>query len=178
MTAHWQKHIDRLDGAFSDHTLRSDRSDFGLFAAWCRKRRVTFLPSSSETVAAYRSRATAPQARDAQAAPRGNPQAASSGRGGRPAGLHWSLCVSKFAVLLPHRASLAGQGRSGTRFWGGLLSVFPLRSRAEIENGASGRRMRQLMSHDRAGNGVTTIKNAADNTYLESGGAFLDPCGE
>lgn len=53
MTAHWLKHIDRLDGAFSDHTLRSYRSDFGLFSAWCRKRRVPFLPASSDTVAAY-----------------------------------------------------------------------------------------------------------------------------
>lgn len=53
MTAHWRKHIDRLDGAFSDQTLRSYRSDFELIAAWCRKRRVPFLPATSETVAAY-----------------------------------------------------------------------------------------------------------------------------
>ncbi|QYO77761.1 tyrosine-type recombinase/integrase [Devosia salina] len=53
MTAHWLKHIGRLDGAFSDHTLRSYRSDFGLFAAWCRKRRRPFLPATGETVAAY-----------------------------------------------------------------------------------------------------------------------------
>ncbi|QQR38410.1 tyrosine-type recombinase/integrase [Devosia rhizoryzae] len=53
MTAHWFKHIDRLDGAYSDHTLRSYKSDFAMFAAWCRSHRVPFLPASSDTVAAH-----------------------------------------------------------------------------------------------------------------------------
>jgi integrase/recombinase XerD len=53
MTAHWLKYIDRLDGAYSDHTLRSYRSDFGMFAAWCRARRVPFLPANPDTVAAH-----------------------------------------------------------------------------------------------------------------------------
>jgi integrase/recombinase XerD len=53
MTAHWLKFIDRLDGAYSDHTLRSYRSDFGMFAVWCRARRVPFLPASADTVAGY-----------------------------------------------------------------------------------------------------------------------------
>jgi len=53
MTAHWLKYVDRLDGAFSDHTLRSYRSDFGMFAIWCRAHRVPFLPATSDTIAAY-----------------------------------------------------------------------------------------------------------------------------
>jgi len=53
MTAHWSKLIDRLDGAYSAHTLRSYRSDFALFAVWCRKGRVPALPAASESIAAY-----------------------------------------------------------------------------------------------------------------------------
>ncbi|ODT66227.1 MAG: hypothetical protein ABS75_27525 [Pelagibacterium sp. SCN 63-23] len=53
MTAHWLKYIDRLEGAYSDHTLRTYRSDFGMFAAWCRPRRAPFLPASAVTVAAH-----------------------------------------------------------------------------------------------------------------------------
>lgn len=53
MTADRLKHIDWLDGAFSDHTLRSYRSDFGLSADWCKKGPVPFPPATSETVAAY-----------------------------------------------------------------------------------------------------------------------------
>jgi len=53
MTAHWLKYIDRLDDAYSDNTLRSYRSDFVIFAAWCRAAKVPFLPASPDTVAAH-----------------------------------------------------------------------------------------------------------------------------
>ena len=51
--ANWRKALLRLDGAYSDHTLRSYRSDFEVFSAWCRKRRLIALPCSPRTVVAY-----------------------------------------------------------------------------------------------------------------------------
>lgn len=52
-TTEWQKQLQRLDGAYSDHTLRAYESDFGLFARWCRRKRVPFLPTAATTVVAY-----------------------------------------------------------------------------------------------------------------------------
>lgn len=49
----WIKAIDRLDRAYSDHSLRSYRSGFGRFAAWCRSKRVPALPASPDAVAKY-----------------------------------------------------------------------------------------------------------------------------
>lgn len=51
--ASWHKALDRLEGAFSEHTLRAYRSDFCSFSAWCRRKRRTFLPATPETVARY-----------------------------------------------------------------------------------------------------------------------------
>jgi site-specific recombinase XerD len=49
----WRSSLQRLDGAFSDHTLRSYRSGFEAFSQWCRRCRKTALPAASETVADY-----------------------------------------------------------------------------------------------------------------------------
>ncbi|ODT80495.1 MAG: hypothetical protein ABS76_16300 [Pelagibacterium sp. SCN 64-44] len=49
----WRKLLHRLDGAYSDHTLRSYRSDFGAFLRWCRKKRLRALPADPATVVAY-----------------------------------------------------------------------------------------------------------------------------
>ena len=49
----WRKTLRRLDGAYSDHTLRSYRSDFRAFLKWCRKRRLKALPATSTTIVAY-----------------------------------------------------------------------------------------------------------------------------
>jgi site-specific recombinase XerD len=49
----WRKAIDRLQGAYSENTLRSYRGDFGLFDEWCRKSYRDALPASPETVAAF-----------------------------------------------------------------------------------------------------------------------------
>lgn len=49
----WQAAIERLDGAYSPHTLRSYRADFAAFAGWCRKKRLPALPASPATVAAF-----------------------------------------------------------------------------------------------------------------------------
>ena len=45
--------MQRLEGTYSDQTVRSYRSDFRNFADWCRTRRRPFLPATPETVAAY-----------------------------------------------------------------------------------------------------------------------------
>ena len=49
----WRKTLRRLNGAYSDHTLRSYRSDFRAFLKWCRKRRFKALPATSTTIVAY-----------------------------------------------------------------------------------------------------------------------------
>lgn len=49
----WRKLLQRLDGAYSDHTLRSYRSDFGAFSRWCRAKRLRALPAEPSTVVAY-----------------------------------------------------------------------------------------------------------------------------
>ena len=49
----WRKQLQRLEGAYSEHTLSSYQSDFGLFARWCRRHRTPFLPASVASVTSY-----------------------------------------------------------------------------------------------------------------------------
>jgi site-specific recombinase XerD len=49
----WLSAIARLEGAYSENTLRSYRADFGLFEVWCESTRKPALPASPETVAAF-----------------------------------------------------------------------------------------------------------------------------
>ncbi len=49
----WRQALLRLDGAYSDHTLRSYRSDFEVFASWCRKKRIVPIPCDPATVVTY-----------------------------------------------------------------------------------------------------------------------------
>src|ERR1700730_7444455 len=43
----------RLEGAYSENTLRSYRADFAVFEQWCRQAACSALPASPETVAAF-----------------------------------------------------------------------------------------------------------------------------
>ncbi len=49
----WHSALQRLEGAYSDHTLRAYRSGFVAFSSWCRRRRQPALPASPEAVAVY-----------------------------------------------------------------------------------------------------------------------------
>jgi site-specific recombinase XerD len=49
----WRSAIARLEGAYSENTLRAYRADFGLFENWCKKARRSALPASPETIAAF-----------------------------------------------------------------------------------------------------------------------------
>lgn len=49
----WNKALEQLDGAFSEHTLRTYQSSFKQFSIWCRRGRVTALPAAPDTVAQY-----------------------------------------------------------------------------------------------------------------------------
>jgi len=49
----WRQAMQRLDGAYSEHTLRSYRSDFGIFEAWCLRTGSPALPSLPEAVADF-----------------------------------------------------------------------------------------------------------------------------
>jgi integrase/recombinase XerD len=49
----WLPALDRLNGAYSENTLRSYRGDFTIFEAWCRENGYSPLPASPETVAAF-----------------------------------------------------------------------------------------------------------------------------
>lgn len=51
--ASFEHHFQRLEGAYSDATIRGYRSDFYDFASWCRRKRVRALPATPEIVAAY-----------------------------------------------------------------------------------------------------------------------------
>lgn len=57
--ADWPKALERLDGAYSPHTLLSYRSDFTAFETWCRAKKLAFLPTEPATVAAYLAAETA-----------------------------------------------------------------------------------------------------------------------
>lgn len=49
----WLEALGRLDGAYSENTLRGYRADFRIFEAWCKASDRTSLPASPETVAAF-----------------------------------------------------------------------------------------------------------------------------
>ena len=49
----WMAAIDRLEGAYSENTLRCYRCDFGAFEAWCRKSGRRPLPASPGAVAQF-----------------------------------------------------------------------------------------------------------------------------
>lgn len=52
-TLDWSAALRRLDGAYSENTLRSYRADFRLFEAWCRSNDLAALPAAPATVAAF-----------------------------------------------------------------------------------------------------------------------------
>jgi site-specific recombinase XerD len=49
----WRLAIARLEGAYSESTLRGYRADFAMFDDWCRRTKQSALPASPETVAAF-----------------------------------------------------------------------------------------------------------------------------
>lgn len=49
----WREAIDRLEGAYSEQTLRSYRSDFAIFDSWCIANNLCSLPASPGTLAAF-----------------------------------------------------------------------------------------------------------------------------
>jgi integrase/recombinase XerD len=49
----WRDAIQRLNGAYADQTLKSYRSDFSIFEAWCQRTGEPALPSTPEVVAAF-----------------------------------------------------------------------------------------------------------------------------
>ena len=49
----WREAILRLEGAYSENTLRSYRADFAAFEAWCRTSRLRPLPASPDAVARF-----------------------------------------------------------------------------------------------------------------------------
>ncbi|MHB1110188.1 MAG: tyrosine-type recombinase/integrase [Devosia sp.] len=55
----WEKAITRLEGAYSPHTLRGYRTDFGSFANWCAAHDQVALPTTPLVVASYLAAETA-----------------------------------------------------------------------------------------------------------------------
>ncbi|MGE5303532.1 MAG: site-specific integrase [Alphaproteobacteria bacterium] len=53
MRSRWRAALARLEGAYSENTLRAYRADFAAFEDWCRKERKRALPASPETVAGF-----------------------------------------------------------------------------------------------------------------------------
>ncbi|WP_026789781.1 site-specific integrase [Pleomorphomonas oryzae] len=49
----WREAINRLEGAYSDQTLRSYRSDFAIFDSWCIANNLCSLPASPSALAAF-----------------------------------------------------------------------------------------------------------------------------
>lgn len=49
----WQEAIDHLEGAYSEQTLRSYRSDFAIFDGWCIANNLCSLPATPDTLAAF-----------------------------------------------------------------------------------------------------------------------------
>ena len=49
----WKAALRRLDGAYSENTLRGYRADFRIFEIWCRASGRASLPASPDTVAAF-----------------------------------------------------------------------------------------------------------------------------
>lgn len=52
-TLDWRAAIQRLDGAYSEHTLRSYRSDFTIFETWCLSNDRAPLPATPQVVADF-----------------------------------------------------------------------------------------------------------------------------
>ena len=52
-TSQWREAIQRLEGAYADQTLKSYRSDFGIFEAWCLQTGARALPASPEVVSGF-----------------------------------------------------------------------------------------------------------------------------
>jgi site-specific recombinase XerD len=52
-TVSWRGSLERLEGAYSENTLRSYRSDFARFEAWCETTGAAALPSTPEVIAAF-----------------------------------------------------------------------------------------------------------------------------
>ena len=52
-TLDWRAAIQRLDGAYSEHTLRSYRSDFTIFDRWCLGNHRVPLPATPQVVADF-----------------------------------------------------------------------------------------------------------------------------
>lgn len=49
----WQHGLQKLEGAYSDHTLRGYLSDMTQFALWCEKQGLNPLPATPETLVSY-----------------------------------------------------------------------------------------------------------------------------
>jgi site-specific recombinase XerD len=49
----WREAIDRLEGAYSEHTLRSYRADFAIFDSWCISNNLCSLPASPSALADF-----------------------------------------------------------------------------------------------------------------------------
>ena len=49
----WLEALDRLEGAYSEHTLRSYRADFAIFDSWCTSNNLCSLPASPATLASF-----------------------------------------------------------------------------------------------------------------------------
>lgn len=49
----WRALLNRLEGAYSENTIRGYRSDFDQFANWCRRKRLRALPAEPTTVAKF-----------------------------------------------------------------------------------------------------------------------------
>ena len=49
----WRDAIDRLEGAYSEQTLRSYRSDFAIFDSWCIANNLCSLPASPSALADF-----------------------------------------------------------------------------------------------------------------------------
>ena len=51
--ANWLLHLESLNGAYSENTLRAYRSDFQAFESWCSNYDHIALPAVSKTIAAF-----------------------------------------------------------------------------------------------------------------------------
>lgn len=51
--SNWRDAIDRLEGAYSEQTLRSYRADFAIFEEWCIANKHSPLPAAPDTLAAF-----------------------------------------------------------------------------------------------------------------------------
>ena len=54
MTVHdWRAALRRLEGAYSDNTIRTYRSDVQAYEAWCVGQGIDLFPASSEMIANF-----------------------------------------------------------------------------------------------------------------------------